>query len=84
MIIRARERRWQLRALLFLLSFSLVFATEVHRDGVCAMRGQVILLFLVGIDCPQCGTLDVFGKQLPCPDNGLAEEVKMYQHGLIP
>ncbi|KAL7274839.1 niemann-Pick type C-related protein 1 [Rhizina undulata] len=35
--------------------------TKVHKPGVCALRGQ-------------CGKKSFFGGQLPCPDNGLAEE----------
>lgn len=32
-----------------------------HEAGRCSMRGQ-------------CGSESIFGKELPCPDNGLAEE----------
>ncbi|SPO04799.1 probable cholesterol homeostasis protein [Cephalotrichum gorgonifer] len=35
--------------------------TAIHEAGRCAMRDQ-------------CGAKSWFGKQLPCPDNGLAEE----------
>jgi Niemann-Pick C1 protein len=35
--------------------------TPVHEAGRCAIRGQ-------------CGSKSWFGKQLPCPDNGMAEE----------
>ena len=35
--------------------------TPVHAEGRCALRGQ-------------CGSESIFGKQLPCPDNGLAEQ----------
>jgi len=35
--------------------------TPIHEAGRCAIRGH-------------CGSKGFFGKQLPCPDNGLAEE----------
>lgn len=35
--------------------------TEKHEEGRCAMRGH-------------CGKVGFFGSDLPCPDNGLAEE----------
>jgi Niemann-Pick C1 protein len=35
--------------------------TPIHEAGRCAIRGH-------------CGKKSFFGKQLPCPDNGLAEE----------
>ena len=35
--------------------------TPKHESGRCAIRGH-------------CGSKSFFGKQLPCPDNGLAEE----------
>ena len=35
--------------------------TAKHEAGRCAIRGQ-------------CGSKSFFGKQLPCPDNELAEE----------
>jgi len=35
--------------------------TQKHEEGRCAMRGQ-------------CGKQSFFGGELPCPDNGLAEE----------
>ena len=35
--------------------------TEKHEAGRCAIRGQ-------------CGKQSFFGKELPCPDNGLARE----------
>lgn len=35
--------------------------TPIHETGRCAIRGH-------------CGSKSFFGKQLPCPDNGLAEE----------
>lgn len=35
--------------------------TVKHEEGRCAMRGQ-------------CGKKSFFGGELPCPDNGLAEE----------
>ncbi|KAF2453744.1 patched sphingolipid transporter [Lineolata rhizophorae] len=35
--------------------------TEIHKAGRCAIRGH-------------CGSESFFGPQLPCPDNGLAEQ----------
>ena len=35
--------------------------TNIHDAGRCAIRGQ-------------CGKKSLFGGELPCPDNGLAEE----------
>jgi Niemann-Pick C1 protein len=35
--------------------------TRKHEPGRCAIRGH-------------CGKKSFFGKELPCPDNGLAEE----------
>lgn len=35
--------------------------TPIHEAGRCAIRGH-------------CGSKGFFGKPLPCPDNGLAEE----------
>ncbi|KAI9730106.1 MAG: hypothetical protein M1834_006098 [Cirrosporium novae-zelandiae] len=35
--------------------------TDIHEKGRCALRGQ-------------CGKESLFGSQLPCPDNGLAED----------
>ena len=35
--------------------------TPKHEAGRCAVRGH-------------CGKKSFFGKELPCPDNGLAEE----------
>lgn len=35
--------------------------TSIHEAGRCAIRGH-------------CGSQSFFGSQLPCPDNGLAEE----------
>ncbi|KAL1955721.1 hypothetical protein VTO42DRAFT_8193 [Malbranchea cinnamomea] len=35
--------------------------TEIHEEGRCAIRGH-------------CGKKSFFGGELPCPDNGLAEE----------
>jgi Niemann-Pick C1 protein len=35
--------------------------TPIHEAGRCAMRGH-------------CGSKSFFGKQLPCVDNGLAEQ----------
>lgn len=37
--------------------------TVKHEEGRCAIRGQ-------------CGKQSFFGGQLPCPDNGLAEQPK--------
>ncbi|KAI9869233.1 MAG: hypothetical protein M1813_000021 [Trichoglossum hirsutum] len=37
--------------------------TQKHEAGRCAIRGQ-------------CGKKSFFGKELPCPDNGLAKEPK--------
>lgn len=37
--------------------------TVKHEEGRCAIRGQ-------------CGRQSFFGGQLPCPDNGLAEQPK--------
>ena len=34
--------------------------TRIHEAGRCALRGE-------------CGKQSFFGKQLPCPDNGLAK-----------
>ncbi|KAK4942117.1 hypothetical protein LTR28_008743, partial [Elasticomyces elasticus] len=35
--------------------------TNKHEEGRCAIRGH-------------CGKQGFFGSELPCPDNGLAEE----------
>ncbi|OQE31384.1 hypothetical protein PENSTE_c001G02512 [Penicillium steckii] len=35
--------------------------TKIHEEGRCAIRGH-------------CGKQSIFGGELPCPDNGLAEE----------
>lgn len=35
--------------------------TPIHEAGRCSIRGT-------------CGKKSFFGKELPCPDNGLAEE----------
>lgn len=35
--------------------------TEIHEEGRCAIRGH-------------CGKKSFFGGELPCPDNGRAEE----------
>lgn len=35
--------------------------TKIHEEGRCAIRGH-------------CGKQSFFGGELPCPDNGLAEE----------
>jgi len=62
-----RRRNWRH---LFLLSTSLFGLsvqaaddgwTKIHEEGRCAIRGH-------------CGSESLFGPQLPCPDNGLAEE----------
>jgi Niemann-Pick C1 protein len=61
-----RRANWRY---LFLLSTSLfrlhVHAddgwTKIHEEGRCAIRGH-------------CGSESLFGPQLPCPDNGEAEE----------
>lgn len=36
-------------------------ATKLHEEGRCAIRGH-------------CGKKSFFGRELPCPDNGLARE----------
>jgi hypothetical protein len=41
MILRSPLWTHQLRILLLLPLISVVLATEVHKNGVCAMRGQV-------------------------------------------
>lgn len=49
---------------LVMIQASLVTATtytEVHEEGRCAIRGH-------------CGKKSFFGGELPCPDNGHAEE----------
>jgi Niemann-Pick C1 protein len=35
--------------------------TKIHEEGRCAIRGH-------------CGKQSFFGGELPCPDNGLAEQ----------
>ena len=35
--------------------------TRIHENGRCAIRGH-------------CGKQSIFGGELPCPDNGLAED----------
>ena len=47
-------------ALLFSYSVSALDYTPVHEAGRCAFRGH-------------CGKQSFFGKELPCLDNGLAE-----------
>jgi len=44
-----------------LQSVSAELYTPKHEAGRCAIRGH-------------CGKKSLFGKQLPCPDNGPAEE----------
>lgn len=39
----------------------------VHKEGHCIMRQT-------------CGSKKMFGKQLPCPDNGPAIEVRVCLH----
>ena len=76
-----RSPRWPLRlaALLLTASLTLTSATQVHKEGLCAMRGQVPSpLLRRDSKFGKCGSLDVFGKQLPCPDNGEAEDVCPY------
>lgn len=49
---------------LLLLSSSIASAqgeTKIHEEGRCAIRGH-------------CGKQSIFGGELPCPDNGLAEK----------
>ena len=50
-----------LAALLFGASVSAESHTPKHELGRCAFRGQ-------------CGKQSFFGKELPCVDNGLAED----------
>lgn len=35
--------------------------TKIHEEGRCAIRGH-------------CGKQSIFGGELPCPDNGLAQQ----------
>ena len=44
MILRSRLWTHQLGIILLMLTISVVGATEVHKNGVCAMRGQVFRL----------------------------------------
>ena len=57
------RRAWQVIAGLVTLSSSTIADpyTPVHEAGRCAIRGT-------------CGKKSFFGPELPCPDNGLAEE----------
>jgi len=58
---------WQLLLTLLLALISVALSsdddgwTKKHEAGRCAIRGQ-------------CGKQGFFGSELPCPDNGLAEE----------
>ena len=55
---------WRPAAAIAALTASLVLAelhTPKHEAGRCAIRGT-------------CGKDGFFGPELPCPDNGLAEE----------
>lgn len=55
---------WELVATIGIVVADLVAGepyTSVHEAGRCAIRGQ-------------CGKKSFFGAELPCPDNGLAEE----------
>lgn len=56
----ARSALWVLCGFLPAAS-TLEGATPKHEAGRCAMRGH-------------CGKQGFFGKELPCPDNGLAED----------
>ena len=73
---RATEWRRQLLLLLLLLFLlpSVSSSTELHQQGHCAMRGQVLSSNFSETNS-KCGSLDLFGKQVPCPDNGPSEEV---------
>jgi hypothetical protein len=53
-----------LAAGLMLAAFTTVDASDIHTDGYCVMRDN-------------CGSKRTFGKQLPCPYNGPAVEVKL-------
>jgi Niemann-Pick C1 protein len=55
---------WQLITAITALSASVAFGdpyTPKHEAGRCSIRGN-------------CGKKSFFGKELPCPDNGRAEE----------
>jgi len=55
---------WQLITAITLLSAIETICdpyTPIHEAGRCSIRGN-------------CGKKSLFGKPLPCPDNGLAEE----------
>lgn len=41
------------------------YASTIHKDGYCVMRGN-------------CGSKRTFGKQLPCPDNSPAIQVRSF------
>ena len=56
---------WHILTASTLLQLSPVYAaddglTKIHEEGRCAIRGQ-------------CGKQSIFGSELPCPDNELAE-----------
>lgn len=60
------------RLLLLLAAMSVILmacraeqAMPIHKEGHCVMRQT-------------CGSKGMFGKQLPCPDNGPAIEVYIY------
>ena len=64
MIARSRRKRWVVASLLSLSTLSVAASenwTKIHEAGRCAIRGQ-------------CGKEGWFGGELPCPDNGLAQE----------
>ena len=46
---------------IFGLSLDAIQQDAIHEKGRCSIRGQ-------------CGKTGFFGKELPCPDNGPAEE----------
>jgi Niemann-Pick C1 protein len=55
---------WQLLAGLVLIAANQAKSepyTPIHEAGRCSIRGN-------------CGKKSVFGRDLPCPDNGLAED----------
>ena len=64
---RAAQPRQLLQLLIAVVASLSVFVsaqqdgmTIKHEQGRCAIRGE-------------CGKQSIFGKQLPCPDNGLAQ-----------
>lgn len=61
--IRVMRSSWQLIAAVALLSNQALceLYTPKHEAGRCSIRGN-------------CGKKSLFGAELPCPDNGLAEE----------